>query len=168
VAPIRSLRLASRSSCGTITCFAPTGTGETRMATTAAKTRATRIIALTDRAPVKIFVDEWTRIAEARGDSFRGSDYGRHMQSLDQGELNIYTLEVLQHRDGRTLVSATLVARDGDNERRGELLRQGAEIPAAIRRVGEDCELPDRIIRACVDALPPEDLDMPAPAPQAP
>jgi hypothetical protein len=133
----------------------------------AAKTRATRIVTLTNRAPVKIFVDEWNKIAKARGDSFRGPDYGPYMQSLHRGELNVYTLEVLQHRDGRTLVSATLVpAVDGDTERRGELLQQGAEIPAAIRRVGDDCDLPDRIIRACVDALPPEDLDVPAPAPQ--
>ena len=126
-------------------------------------TNSSRTIALTNRAPVKIQVDQWSTIAEARGDSYRGQDYARHQQVLYRGECDTYVLKVRHHADGRVLVYGILdAATDGDDWRGGEFLEKGADIPAAIRRVGEYCHLPDSIIRKCIADLPEEDLEMAA------
>jgi hypothetical protein len=133
------------------------------MTTTETKTRT---ITLTDRPPVKIRDDAWPVIAEASGDSYRGGDYARRNQARHQGEVDKYTLKVRQHEDGRTLVYGILDAANaawgapagGEDHRGGELLEAGADIAAAIRRVGESCDLPDSIIRECIAALPPEEL----------
>jgi hypothetical protein len=121
-----------------------------------------RTITLTDRPPAKIREDLWPTIAEAHGDSYDGSDYARHQQAVRQGEVDDYLLRVRQHADGRTLVYGVLDAAisawhapaGGEYIRGGELLDSGADVSAAIRRVGEYCHLPDSVIRDCVASLP--------------
>lgn len=100
-------------------------------------TRKTRTITLT--VPVQIVEDEWPIIARASGDSYDGGD--------------VYHLFVRRHPDGRTIVYGVLRAAPwtGSVDRRGgRLLDPGANMVQAIRQVGEDCELPDRVIRECI------------------
>lgn len=106
--------------------------------------------------------DEWPEIAVATGDSYRGNDCNRYQQALGQRELDTYSLRVRRHADGRALVYGVLdgaTAWTGTRDRRGgELLAAGADIAAAIRRVGEDCQLPERAIRECIADLPAEEI----------
>lgn len=128
----------------------------------------TRTITLTDRPPARIHDHLWPVIAEATGDSYHGNDYGRHRQALAQGELDTYHLRVRQHADGRVLIYGVLNAAvsgwgapaGGEDYRGGELLMSLpiGDIPAAIRRVGEYCHLPDKIIRECIASLPAEEI----------
>lgn len=132
---------------------------EITMTTTETKTRT---ITLTGRPPVKILEEQWPTIAQASGDSYSGNDYGRHQQALGQGECDRYTLKVRQHADGRTLVygifDAATAWTKNEDVRGGELLEKDADIAGTIRRVGESCNLPDRIIRECIADLPAEEL----------
>jgi len=122
----------------------------------------TRTITLTGRAPVKIIEDEWPRIAQGSGDSFVGHDYARKQQADAQGELDDYTITVRQHADGRAIVYGVLAAATAwtcsESRRGGQLLDAGADIAAAIREVGEDCGLPDSVIRECIADLPAEEI----------
>ena len=147
-----------------------------------------RTITLTGRGPVKINTDDWPILAQASGDSYEGHDYGRHQQALNQGECDTYHLTVRQHTDGRTLVYGvfdTASAWTHNETHRGGLLITPPEIDfaikggwiwngriddqpvtltmwpgiaVAIRMVGEECGLPDAIIRACIADLPAEEL----------
>jgi len=121
-----------------------------------------RTITLTGRPPVKINEDAWPVIASAKDDSFSGNDYGRHQQASAQGELDDYSIRVRQHDDGRAIVYAVFdaaTAWTGNSSRSGgELLDKGADIAAAIARVGEDVGIPDKVIRECVADLPAEEL----------
>jgi len=125
-----------------------------------------RTITLTSRAPVTIRESDWPVIARAAGDSFDGADLARHRQAVMQGDVDIYSLHVRQHADGRTLVYGVLDAAipawgapaGGETHRGGVLLPAGANIAQAIRQVGEECKLPDSIIRECVANLPAEEL----------
>ena len=122
----------------------------------------TRIITLTGRAPVKISEDAWPLLAYATGDSWTGNDYARHNQASAQGELDEYSIRVRQHQDGRAIVYAVFDAASvwthNESRKGGELLESGADIVAAIRRVGEDCQIPDSVIRECIADLPAVDL----------
>lgn len=126
----------------------------------------TRTITLTDRRPIKIREDEWPQIASATGDSYGGGDYARRQQALGQGECDTYALRVRQHADGRAIVYAVLDAAasawgapaGGEDFRGGELLAAGADLAAAIRRVGESCHLPDEVIRDAIAELPAEEI----------
>lgn len=126
----------------------------------------TRTITLSRRRPVTVREDQWPIIASAHGDSCARRDVTQHQQAVARGECDEYTLRVRQHADGRTLVYGVLDAAiaawgqpaGGQDRRGGELLAPGADLPAAIRRVGEDCHLPDHLIRACVADLQPEEL----------
>lgn len=143
-------------------------------------TPKTRTITLTDRPPVRIREAEWPIIASARGDSYRG-DPSRHSQALRQGECDEYWLRVRQHADGRTIVYGVLDAAiaawrqpAGGESRRGGVLLTPPEgratdprdvtpiiwpgIIDAIRRVGEDCHLPESVIRECIADLPAEEI----------
>jgi hypothetical protein len=125
-----------------------------------------RTITLTGRAPVTILEADWPVIASARGDSYSGNDYGRHQQALAQGEVDTYSLRVRQHAEGRTLVYGVLDAAipewhapaGGESRRGGVLLRTGEGVAEAIRQVGEECRLPESIIRECIASLPAEEL----------
>lgn len=136
---------------------------DTMTDTTATKRRT---ITLTGRRPVTITEEEWPIIAEATGDSYRGSDYARHHQSSVCGEVDDYSLRVRQHADGRTIVYGVLDAAEaawhapaaGESYRGGVMLTAGADIAAAIRRVGESCRLPAAVIRECIADLPAEEI----------
>lgn len=125
----------------------------------------TRIITLTNRAPVKIREDEWPVIAFAVGDSFRG-DVGRYTQAKQQGEIDRYSLHVRQHADGRMLVYGVLNATEahwrqpagGDSRREGDVIAFTDDVAVTIRRVGERCNLPRAIIDACIADLPAVEL----------
>lgn len=127
-------------------------------------TTTTRIITLTDRPPVRIREGEWPIIASADADSGEGyyHDQARHEQARNRGELTRYVVAVRQHQDGRAIVYAVVRASiydDPDVDRReGEFLPAGADLAAAIRRVGERAGIPDRMIRACIADLPAEEL----------
>lgn len=126
----------------------------------------TRTITMTDRPPVRIRPDDWPIVAAADGDSFTGSDPARHQQALQRGEVDKYVLKVRRHANGRTIVYGTLrSAHPGWNQpaggidwRGGELLADGENEPAAIRRVGEDAGIPEHLIRECIADLPAEVL----------
>lgn len=124
--------------------------------------RKTRTITLTDRHPVKIYDDEWPVIASADGDSYGDHDHARHQQASAQGELDKYLLRVRRHADGSTIIYGILDAATAwtrsEDVRGGELLDDGADIARAIRRVGEYCGLPARVIRECIASLPPVEL----------
>lgn len=134
-----------------------------------------RTITLTGRAPVKIREDQWPEIASAKDDS-RTSAQFRPDYEIDE-----YAIRVRQHADGRTIVYAVLSAAiaewyqpAGGESRRGGLLLTPpgdgplteddgrvvsmAEISKAIRRVGEECQIPDSVIRSCIADLPAEEL----------
>jgi hypothetical protein len=117
----------------------------------------TRIITMTDRAPVRIVERNWPVIAKASGDL-----------------LDLCILRVRRHMDGRTIVYGVRevvpdgIRRDVEQNkrciRRGEVLGQTGEAPsgtqlvAAIRRVGEDCGLPASVIRKCIADLPATEI----------
>lgn len=119
-------------------------------------------IVLTDRRPVTVDKAEWPVVASATDDSDVGHDYARHSQALFRGELDKYRLTVRQHKDGRAVVYGVLDAASAwtgsEDYRGGELLAPGADVAAAIRRVGESCRLPDSVIHECVANLPAETL----------
>jgi hypothetical protein len=121
-----------------------------------------RTITLTDRRPVSIVESEWPVIAKATGDSYASADYSRHQQALGRGELDEYAIRVRQHADGRAIVYAVFSAASAwtgsQDAKGGELLPTGADLAAAIRRVGEDCGIPDAVIRECIADLPAENL----------
>jgi len=130
------------------------------------KTQDTQIkIVLTDRAPVRVTPAVWPELASAKGDSWgTNGDYARHSQASAQGELDEYRLVVRRHMGtGRVLVYARLDAASAwtgtEDRAEGELLEEEDDVAAAIRRVGQRCELPDCIIRDCIADLPSEDLD---------
>lgn len=121
----------------------------------------TRTITLTGRAPVRIVEAEWPVIARADDDSFKSIDYARHSQAKARGEIDVYHLIVRQHSDGRSLVYGVLTASSWtgtEDWKGGELLEPGADLAAAIERVGSSGELPDSLIRECIADLPAEDI----------
>lgn len=124
------------------------------MSTTTTKKRT---ITLTDRAPIRIAEDRWPLIASGTGRS--RVNYGAPIPDY---ETDGYSLRVRQHADGRAIVYGVLdasTAWTGTEDRAGgELLAADDDVPAAIRRVGEYCELPDAIIRECIADLPPLDI----------
>lgn len=119
-------------------------------------------ITLTGRAPVQIAKADWPIVAKAEGDSYSSTDQSRHQQALMQGELDEYRLTVRQHADGRAIVYGVLDAArawtGSEWWRGGELLAPGADIAAAIERVGQDGSLPAYVIRECIADLPAEQL----------
>lgn len=118
----------------------------------------TRTITLTDRRPVTISEAEWPLIAS----------YDDRPGSMRQGtpvpdyETDRHTIRVRQHADGRAVVYGVLDAATAwtgtESRRGGELLAAGADLAAAIARVGEDCGILDAVIRGCVADLPAETI----------
>lgn len=124
----------------------------------------TRTITMSDRAPLRIREEDWPILAKARGqskESHNGTPVPEH-------EVDHYYLTVRQHQDGRTIVYAHLDANPSwtgsEDRREGEVLGRLGEAPtdadlvAAIRRIGERCGLPDRMIRDCIADLPAEEV----------
>jgi hypothetical protein len=131
------------------------------------ETTKKRTITLTGRPPVRITEEAWPIVAKATGDSYGGGDYCRHEQALSQGECDRYAIRVRQHADGRAIVYAVLDAAcsawgapaGGVDHREGKLLSAGSDLAAAIRRVGDEAELPEALIRECIADLPAEELE---------
>ncbi len=121
-----------------------------------------RTITLTGRAPVSILESEWPVIAKGDGDSYGSGDYGRYQQAKSQGENDIYTLRVRRHADGRALnyavLDAATVWTGTEDHRGGALIQKDGDIAAVIRSVGEECGLPDSVIRECIADLPAEEI----------
>ena len=134
--------------------------------------RKIRTITLSRRPPVKIYDDEWPLIAHGSGKS-----RVCYHTPIPDYEVDGYDLRVRQHADGRTIVYGILDAASawtGSEDRRGgEILIppgegtltpddgrviDGAALVAVIRRVGEDCGLPDSVIRECIADLPAEEI----------
>ena len=116
----------------------------------------TRTITLTGRAPVKIREDEWPEIASAKE---RPGSFVNGTPKPDY-ETDSYTLRVRQHEDGRTLVYGVVDASTAwtgtEDWRGGELLDAGADVAAAIERVGD--RMPPSVVRACIADLPAVEL----------
>lgn len=109
----------------------------------------TRTITLTDRPPVRIIEAEWPTIASA-------TDYeGQHECQADRH----WRLTVRQHADGRAIVYGVYATRwQGEHDRHaGELLEAGADIIAAIKRIGEEVGT-ERSVRECIADLPAVEL----------
>lgn len=125
------------------------------MSTTETKTRT---ITLTGRAPVRIEDTNWPLIAEG----VRRPGSMRNGTPVPDYETDIHSVRVRQHADGRVIVYGILDAATGwtgtESQRGGELLPAGADIAAAIRRVGEECGILDSVIRDCVADLPAEEI----------
>lgn len=138
---------------------------ESIMSTTTDTTTRTRIVTLTDRAPVKIVEADWPVIAKASGDSYGGRDPGRFRQAAMQGEIDMYTLVVRRHADGRTLVYGVVDAAiaawgqpaAGEDWRGGELVPAGGDLALVIKRIAEG-HIPDSVIRECIADLPAEEI----------
>jgi hypothetical protein len=121
------------------------------MATSSPKTR---VITLTDRAPVRIVEADWPIVASAR----------RHDGAVECQANHQWHLTVRQHADGRALVYGSERAGDGgvfagyEPAMAGELLAAGDDVAAAVRRVGEESRCSDGMVSECIADLPAEDL----------
>lgn len=123
-----------------------------------------RTITLTDRPPVRIREDAWPVVAKALADvSMRN---GTPLPSYECAE---WRLTVRQHSDGRAIIYGVADAPSpGWNThgctdwRGGELLDAGADLVAAIRRVGaqlvEHGGAPGALPQECIADLPAVDL----------
>lgn len=123
-----------------------------------ARERKQRTITLTDRAPVKIYEDEWPSIADAseRPGSFVNGTPKPYY------ETDLHFLRVRQHADGRVLVyggiDAATVWTGTEDTRGGVLASADTDLALAIRRVGESLGVLPSVIAACVADLPPEEI----------
>ncbi len=109
-----------------------------------------RTITLFDRQPVRIRVDDWAQIASAK-------DWDNQYEFQANRTWN---LRVRQHADGRAVVYGTYSTQfQGERDRAGgELLANGADIAAAIRRVGERMQFGADLIDECIADLPAQAL----------
>jgi hypothetical protein len=93
--------------------------------------------------------DDWPTIASAK-------DWDNEHECQAN---KTWSLRVRQHADGRSLVYAVYDScYPGQGSRGGELLEAGADLPTAIRRVGERCEC-EQIVDYCIADLPAEELE---------
>lgn len=108
-----------------------------------------RTITLTGRAPVKIREDQWPQIAHG--------SWGDNAAIPSQSNRGC-DIRVRQHADGRAIVYATKWSQwQGEREwSGGELLDAGADIPAAVERVGEN--LNEEVVRECIADMPAQEL----------
>lgn len=130
----------------------------TTTTTTTTTTTKSRKITLTDRPPVSIREDQWRVIADEvkrPGDFINGTP-------VPDDETDEYSIRVRQHEDGRAIVYGIVDAATQwtgtDDWSGGELLVAGADIAAAIRRVGVAGEMPDSVVRNCIARLPAQAL----------
>ena len=128
------------------------------MTTTETKEIKHRTITLTDRAPVRIREDQWPLIASATdrpGSVVNGTP-------VPDYQTDSYAIRVRQHTDGRVIVYAVVDASTSwtgtSGCKGGELLDAGADIVAAIRRVGERCGC-ERVVDECIADLPAVELE---------
>lgn len=110
----------------------------------------TLIITLTDRPPLRVRKSEWPVIA--RADAHNGREHESQANRR-------WTLRVRQHSDGRTVVYGTYDSQwQGEHgARAGELMGARGDVVAAIRRVADAIDAPDRLAQECIADLPPQD-----------
>jgi len=114
--------------------------------------RRTRVVTMTDHPPVKIYEDEWPRIAKA-------SWYNNQPASAASRECHLH---VRRHADGRHLVygiKTTQFEKEVDL-RGGELVAatDGSNLIAAIHRVADTIEARDHLVAELIANLPPVEL----------
>lgn len=128
--------------------------------------RKQRTITLTDSQPAKIYEDEWPVVARAEYE-----DYDNQYRSHASRTTDI-SIRVRQHKDGRTIVYAVYDHstqwrnEKGRTLKFGQLLDAGADVPAAIRKVGSamadrlDDDAPHvwDLIDECIADLPAKEL----------
>ena len=113
-----------------------------------------RTITLTDRAPVKISEALWPTISYS----------SRHDGKVECQANHVWHLTVRQHVDGRTIVYGSEVEGRGgvhqgyEEARAGVILDAGADIAAAVRRVGERARCSDAVIDEVIAGLPAVEL----------
>ena len=124
------------------------------------------MIVLNGGAPVQLSQGEWPLIAETKRPLI-------YRPFCCQGEWDGCTqpygyerLAVRQHHDGKAIVYGLLHYEDAwaaqfniFNPCGGEIVSSGTDLAVAISRVGAALGLSDETIRACVNALPAQDLD---------
>ena len=124
-----------------------------------------RTITLTGRPPVRILESAWPVIAVADGDTYAGADPALRHQARDQGDVDVWSIRVRQHVDGRAIVYG--VYREGRASGHVGLCAAGRtlaedeaeRIPEVIGIVGRELGLDRRAIEACIAGLPPLELD---------
>jgi len=122
----------------------------TRMTQSNDQPGKTRTITLSDRAPVRIQEHEWPILSSSRDSEDEG------------GEQSRWWLTVRRHASGRTIVYARLetTLADGSLDKivGGDLLEEGANIAASVRKVGDECHCSAAMIARCIAGLPVEDI----------
>jgi hypothetical protein len=124
-----------------------------------------RTITLTGRPPVRILESAWPVIAVAEGDTYAGADPALRHQARDQGDVDVWSIRVRQHADGRAIVYGRY--REGRASAHMGLCAAGRtlaedeaeRIPEVIGIVGRELGLDRRAIEACIADLPPVELD---------
>lgn len=130
-------------------------------------------ITLTRRAPVQIIDSEWSFIASSEDKHFD------NQYEFQANRISKWDLDVRQHDNGCAIVygrysyDSRWQGANCYNIRGGELLPAGADIVAAIERVGEwmhdqvqrekpdDAEVFLRLVNECTASLPAEDCGCP-------
>jgi len=114
-----------------------------------------RTITLTNAAPVRVEEDAWPVIAAGH---WHNGEYDFQANYVD-------SIRVRQHADGRAIAYAVRDSGPGGapqgwtGRRGGEVLPAGADLVAAIRRVGGECGVDESAIRDCISDLPAVDLE---------
>lgn len=99
----------------------------------------TRLIVLTNGAPLEISHNEWP----VRCAAFECGEYGE------------FALRLRQHADGRSIAYATHGSHiSGDTfSAAGETLEPGADVHAALHRVALECRVPPSLVGNAIQQL---------------
>lgn len=119
------------------------------METTEAKERKSRTITLTDRAPVKIWDDEWPIIAEA----------SNHDGQVESQANRRKWIKVREHADGRRIVYGRYSTQfQHERDAAGGALTDAAGTVAAIRAVADEVIDDAQLGDECIADLPAEEI----------
>ena len=109
-----------------------------------------RTITLTDRAPVRIDVDQWPVIASAADCNDR---------AIPSQASREWSIHVRKHEDSRRLVYGVHQSQwSNENSRRGGYLTDTDGTVGAIHDVAESISAPDGLAADCIADLPAEAL----------
>ena len=125
-----------------------------------------RVIKMTDRAPLSFDADEWPVLDYADDGSMNDLQPGSRFHARQRGQPDLYFLMVRQHADGQSLIYDLLRVASTQYEQparaesfhAGYLVQKPFEIVTVINLVGEDCELPEYLIRDCISKLASEEF----------
>ena len=126
-----------------------------------------RTITLTDQPPVRVREDFWPVIASARRGDGAVECQDNHRWHLTVRRHATATVgdEYTPHEDGRVIIYGSETSGPGgvhqgyEGAHAGEMVERGADVAAAIRRVGERARCSGAMIDACIADLPAVDLD---------